>query len=652
MPRLYHHVCQISQNTQKIGTIHTPLGKEGIFFVFNTMQNKNDKIRNVAVIAHIDHGKTTLIDALLKQTHTFRENQEEMGAERIMDSNDQEKERGITITAKNCAVEYEGTKINIIDTPGHADFSGEVERTLGMADGALLIVDAQEGPMPQTRFVLKKAFELGLSIIVVINKIDKKLARVDYVIRKTESLFLELAESDDQLNFPILYAVAREGKVFEELPDSSETSGDIKPLLAKIVEYIPAPSAEQEKSFKMVVTSLDYDSHLGRIVIGKVFQGSLKKGDKLVYANDPTKFFTVEKLFVNKGLDREEVSSVESGDIISLSGAHGAKIGQTLADKSDTKPLPGIHISDPTMKITLGANTSPFAGREGDFVTSRQLEERIAKEMERNLSLKIAKRSDGRFDVLGMGELHLAVFLENLRREGYEMEVGKPEVVEKEIDGVVSEPIEESVIVVNNDFVGAINQEMGKRYADVKNIEQINDSETEFTYHVATRAIIGLRSLLLTLTKGTVIFASKVIGYQPVGKSIPTSRTGVLVASESGVALAYGLRSTQDRGISFIAPGTDVYEGMIVGKNAKSDDLTINVTKGKKLTNMRSTSSDGVIQLAPPTTLSLEQSLDFLEDDELLEITPESLRLRKKELKEEIRVKQKRRERVTAKGGF
>lgn len=589
--------------------------------------------RNIAVIAHVDHGKTTLVDALLKQTHTFRDNQEEMGQERILDSNDLEKERGITILAKNCAIVYKDTLINIIDTPGHADFSGEVERTLGMADGVLLIVDAQEGPMPQTRFVLKKALELGLKVIVVVNKIDKKFARPDYTVSKVETLFLELAKDDAQLDFPVIYAIGRRGMAFKELPADAETAtGDIAPLLDMIIESIPAPTNSTEGTFKMVVTSLDYDTHIGQIAIGKVFRGKVSKGQKVIIANTPGTTYKIEKLMKSDGLARIEVEDAEAGDIIAVSGVSDLKIGQTIAEPGDTEALPEIAISEPTLHITLGPNTSPLNGQEGEFSTGRQIAERLAKEAETNLSMRVEPTGNGKFKLSGRGELHLSILLETMRREGYEMEVGKPEVIVKNIDGKPHEPVEELNIIVPNEHVGAINQELGKRYGRMIKMEQTSDTETEFVYEIPTRAIIGLRSLLLSLTKGTAIISSQIIGFEPMGKELPKMRRGALISMESGEALAYGLQNAQGRGITFVEPAEKVYEGMIIGQNAKEEDIEINVCKGKKLTNMRSKGSDGVIQLTPATKLSLEQSLDFLENDELLEITPINLRLRKKYL--------------------
>jgi GTP-binding protein len=586
-------------------------------------------IRNIAIIAHVDHGKTTLVDALLKQTHTFRENQEEMSQTLIMDSNELERERGITILAKNCAIQYKNTKINIIDTPGHADFSGEVERTLGMADGALLIVDAQEGPMPQTRFVLKKALELGLKIIVVINKIDKKYARPAESLSNIETLFLELAKEESQLDFPIVYAIGRSGVAFDKLPSSPDEKGDIFPLLDKVIEYIPK-SKILKGPFKMVATSIDYDEHVGRIVIGKVHQGEIKKGMKVTVVQEPNSSYKIEKLWVYDGLNKTEVDEAQSGDIVSFAGIENIKIGNTVSDPSDLESLPGAVISEPTLHMLLGPNTSPFSGRDGKFYTSRQIEERLNKELESNLSLRVEKNPAGKFKISGRGELHLSILLETMRREGYEMEVGKPEVIIKEKNGEKKEPYEEVSIIVPGEYVGVITEEMGKRSGNLVNMGPLTTGETEFIYHAPTRVLLGLRTALLTLTKGTIVYNSIIIGYEKMGKSLPKLRRGVLIADQAGETLAYGLENAQQRGTLFVGPATNVYEGMIVGLNAKEEDISMNVCKGKKLTNMRSKASDGVLQLTPPTEMSLEQCLDFLEDDELLEITPHSLRLRKK----------------------
>jgi GTP-binding protein len=573
------------------------------------------------------------VDAMLKQSHVFRDNEAEMGQEQILDRNELERERGITILAKNCAINYKDTKINIIDTPGHADFSGEVERTLGMADAALLIVDAQEGPMPQTRFVLKKALELGLKIIVVVNKIDKQFADPAEALDKVESLFLELAKNDSHLEFKTLYAIGRRGVVWNALPANIEDGGDVLPLLDAICEYVPA-AEKLEGTFKMVITSLESDSHLGQIVIGKVHQGTVKKGMKVVLSEEPTKFFTVEKLMVYDGLGKVEVEEAGSGEIVAFSGISKVKIGSTVADPSDVTSLPYVAVGEPTLHMSLGPNTSPMAGREGKFVTGRQIEERLDRELEKNLSLRVEMQGNGKFTVSGRGELHLSILLETMRREGFEMEVGKPEVITKEIEGVLSEPQEEVSIIVPSEFVGVITEEFGKRYGALLNMEPTAEGDVEFVYHIPTRALIGLRSYLLTATKGTVIFNSNIIGFGKVGKELPKMRRGALIASQPGEALGYGLANAQERGVLFINPGEEVYEGMIVGINAKDEDISVNVCKGKKLTNMRSKSSDGVLQLAPATKLSLEQSLDFLENDELLEITPSALRLRKKHLTE------------------
>lgn len=594
-----------------------------------------NSIRNVAVIAHVDHGKTTLVDAMLKQTNTFRENSGEMSQTTILDSNTLERERGITILAKNCAIFYNDTKINIIDTPGHADFSGEVERTLSMADGALLIVDAQEGPMPQTRYVLKKALKQNLKIIVVINKIDKQYARVPHVIAKIESLFLELAHEEHHLEFPVLYGVGRDGKVFSKLPEiyTSDMDGNVIPLLEKIIEYFPAPTPDPGSTFKMLISSIDYNPHLGRIAVGKIQQGTLKLGQSVILTDRPTKPFSVQRILLSDGLGRVEAESATTGDIVAIPSMSDVQIGLTMSDPSDTVPYPTQEISEPTLHMTMGANTSPLAGREGKFVTSRQIEERLEKELESNLSLKVEKLDNGKYKVSGRGELHLSVLLETMRREGYEMEVGKPEViVKKRDDGVKVEPVEEVNIVVPSEYQGVINQEMGKRYGTMISMDPVSDTEVEFIYRIPTRNIIGLRTLLLTLTKGTVLFSSQIDGYEPLGKELPKIRSGVIVASHSGESLAYGLAAAEERGVLFIGPAVPVYEGMIVGQTPKEQDVRMNVCKGKQLTNMRSKSSDGVIQLTPPTILSLEQSIDFLESDELLEITPLSLRLRKKNL--------------------
>lgn len=605
------------------------------------------KIRNIAVIAHVDHGKTTLVDALLKQTHVFRDNQKEMSEERILDSNDLERERGITILAKNCAISYNDYKINIIDTPGHADFSGEVERTLSMADGALLIIDAQEGPMPQSRFVLKKALALGLKIIVVVNKIDKPFARTEKVLAKVEDLFLELAHTEEQLHFTTLYAIARSGSVFTEIPTDLTQKGTVTPLLEKIISEIPAPQVNPEGPFKMVVSTIDYDKHLGRISIGRIHQGTIHKKDTIIVTDSPTRTHSVEHLMLSRGLGRYETDQAEAGDIVALTGVSNITIGQTLSDPSDTESLHTIEISEPTLHMQMGSNTSPFSAQEGDFTTSRQLEDRLERELESNLSLKVEKLDGGQFKLSGRGELHLSILLENMRREGYEMEVSKPEVITKRIDGVLHEPVEEVSIIVPEEFSGAINQELGKRFGEMQKMEPVTDTEVEYTYKMASRALIGLRSTLLTQTKGTALVSSQFLAFEPMGRPLPQLRNGVLISSETGDVTAYGLNAAQGRGVTFVKPGDSIYEGQIVGLNAKKEDIEVNICKGKKLTNMRTSGSDGIISITPPVIMSLEQALEFIEDDELLEITPKSLRVRKKQLTAVDRKRQRRKERET-----
>ncbi len=591
-------------------------------------------IRNVAVIAHVDHGKTTLVDALLKQSHIFRENQMEMQEDCILDSNVLERERGITIMAKNCAITYKGVKINIIDTPGHSDFSGEVERTLGMADGAVLIVDAQEGPMPQTRFVLKQAIKQNLKIIVVINKIEKKYARVDYVINKISDLFLELATDESHLDFPVLYAIGRQGVVYPSIPDDFEQPGSVIPLLDMILKVIPEPAHDVDKPFKMLVANIDADAHLGKIAIGRIAQGTIHTGQKVVLSHEPSQYLTIDKLMTYEGLGQKHVDTAEAGDIIALTGISKVGIGMTLTDASEPSALPSMEISEPTMHITVGPNTSPFSGKEGTFFTARQIESRLDRELENNVSLRLEKLSSGKFKVSGRGELHLSVLLENMRREGYEMEVGKPEVITKMVDNIEYEPVEEVDVIVPKEHVGTINQEFGQRYAALIKMEPISESEVEFIYHMPTRNILGFRTQLMTQTKGTVLFNSQILGFEPIGKILPKLRMGVIISDQTGKALEYGLRNLKGRGVAFVVPGTDVYEGMIVGQNAKDEDIVMNVCREKELTNHRKKGHQGITAMAPDVQMSLEESLDFLEPDELLEITPKNLRFRKKYLTE------------------
>ncbi|MBQ6393771.1 GTP-binding protein [Candidatus Saccharibacteria bacterium] len=605
---------------------------------------QTDKIRHVALIADVVHGNTTLVDGLLKQSHTFRENQAEMSQTLIMDSMDQEAERGITITAKQTAVFYDGYKINIIDTPGHADFSGEVERTLNMADGVLLIVDAQEGPMPQTKFVLQKALDLKLKPVIIINKIDKPAARIEEVKDEIESLFLELATDESQLNYPIYYAIAREGKAGK----TTDLDDNLKVIFDSIINDIPAPKIDEDasKGAQLLVAALAADSYLGKYAIGKIFRGKLKKGETVKVLqttsdnsdteadNTPktvAKSAKIDRIFTYRGLGKEEAEEACAGNIVALTGIGEANIGDTIATGENPEALPTIELEPPTLSIYIGPNTSPLKGKEGEFTTSRQIAERLEKELETNIALKIQPDGLG-YKVSGRGELHLSVLIETMRREGYELEASRPEVVYKEVDGRLMEPVEDLSIEVDSEFVGAVSQEMGIRKADLKTQELTSTGATRFTYEITTAALIGLRNNLLTATKGTVIMSSIPHGYRPVESKYKPERNGALISFETGVSTAYALDAAQARGILYIPPQVPVYQGMIVGLSNKKDDLDINVCREKQLTNMRTHASDGAIQLTPHTQLSLEQCLDFLLDDELLEVTPKSLRLRKRQL--------------------
>ncbi len=594
---------------------------------------KSENIRNVAIIAHVDHGKTTLVDGLLKQSNTFRENQAEMSQTLLMDSGDQESERGITITAKQTSIYHGDYKINIIDTPGHADFSGEVERTLNMADGVILVVDAQEGPMPQTKFVLSKALELGLKPIVVVNKIDKPARRIAEVNDEVSDLFLELATNDDQLLYPIYYAIGRDGKAWPEVPENPEADANFEPIFDAIINEIPAPKVELDGDFQLLVTSLTYDNFLGKYAIGRISRGKVKSGEQiaLIKRDGTVKKAKIDKLFAYRGLNREEISEAFAGDIVAITGVAEAEIGETLADANNPEALPTIEVEKPTLSMYLGPNTSPMKGREGEFTTSRQIGDRLRKELETNVSLQVEENGIG-FIISGRGELHLSVLIETLRREGFEFEVGRPQVVTIQEDGVEKEPVEELIIEVAPEFVGAVSQEMGVRRAEMRSQENLPTGSNRLTYIITTRAMIGLRNLMLTATKGTIIMNSLPHGYQEMGAKIPSSRNGALIAFEKGTSTPYALQSAESRGELFVGPGTEVYAGMIVGLNNRQEDLEINVVKEKHLTNMRSKSSDGAVQLTPFTDLSLEQCIDFIEDDELLEVTPQNLRLRKRYL--------------------
>ncbi len=591
------------------------------------------KIRNIAIIAHVDHGKTTLVDGLLKQSQTFRGNQAEMSQDLIMDSDDQERERGITITAKVTAVQHGEFRINIIDTPGHADFSGEVERTLNMADGCILVVDAQEGPMPQTKFVLSKALAYELKPIVIINKIDKANSRIKEVENEIADLFLELAVHEDQLHYPTYYAESRAGKAWSTPPASVEGDADLSDIFDAIIKHIPAPAVEQDKPFQMLVTALAWDNFKGKYAIGRITRGLVKPGDQIVLckkdgSNSKVK---IDSVYMSHGLSKFAVPRGVAGDIVQLTGVSEAQIGETLADAMQPEALPVLEIEAPTLKIYLGPNTSPFKGTEGEFTTSRQIGERLEKEIETNIGLRVDAESIG-FKVSGRGELHLSVLIESMRREGYEFEVGRPQVVLTEENGQTMEPVEELIIEVPAEHVGTVQMELGARRATLKEQFASTKGVTKLVYELPTRTLLGLRNTLMTSTNGTVIMNSLIIGHAPLGRLLQQLRKGVIIAAEGGVTTAYALQMVEERGISFMGPGQKVYAGQITGLNKRQEDMEMNVCKAKHLTNMRSSSSDGTVQLTPPTILSLEEALDFIEDDELLEVTPASLRLRKREL--------------------
>ncbi len=593
------------------------------------------QIRNVAIIAHVDHGKTTLVDGLLKQAGTFRDNQAEMSQTTILDTGDLERERGITISAKTIAVSHNGYKINIIDTPGHADFSGEVERTLNLADGCLLIVDAAEGPMPQTKFVLSRALALGLKPVVIINKIDKRDARAAEVVSEVEHLFLELAVTDDQLEFPVYYAIGRDGKAWDHEPTAAEleTPANLEVIFDAITNDIPAPRVDPHGDFQLLVTALAWDSYQGKYAIGRVQRGDVRAGQALALIDREGNVTSAraEKLYVAEGLGRVEANEVAAGDIVWITGVPQASIGATLAAAENPESLPVMQIEAPTLQIQIGPNTSPFAGREGKFTTSRQIGTRLERELETNVGLRVTDRGTN-FLVAGRGELHLSVLIETLRREGFEFEVGRPEVVTKEENGRTLEPVEELTIEVPEEHVGAVSAELGRRRARLDTMEPTTKATTRLVFTLPTRTLIGLRNSLLTATKGTVIMNSLLTGYEPLGTPLQQLRNGVLISAATGPATTYSLATVEERGTAFIGPGTQVYEGMIIGLNRRGDDLEINVTKEKKLTNVRASSTDMTTQLTPFTNLSLEEALDFIEADELLEVTPANLRLRKRYL--------------------
>jgi len=598
--------------------------------------NYRRDIRNIAIIAHVDHGKTTLVDALLKQSRVFRDNQE-MG-ELIMDQGALEREKGITIMAKNTAVVYRGVKINIIDTPGHADFSGEVERVISMADGCLLLVDSIEGPMPQTKFVLRKALERGLKPIVVINKTDRENSRVSEVLGFTQDLFLELATSADQLDFPVLYASAREGTAVTE---PGMKGKDVTPLFECILKEVPPPRIESGP-FQMLVSNLDYDSHKGKIAIGRIWRGKVAPHDPVVSmsADGSITHYEISEVFTYLGLKRLEVAEAEAGDIVAVTGIEVVNIGDTIASPEQPEALPRIEIGEPTVEMTFGVNTSPFAGREGRFSTTRQLRERLYKELETNLSLRVQDTdSPDTFLVKGRGELHLAILIETMRREGYEFEVSKPEAITKVMEGELMEPMEVLTLDTKEGYIGVLTEMLSKRQAQLTDMRNDGHGNVHLEFRVPTKGLIGFRSAFLTATRGEGIMNTNFLGYEAWHGDITSTRNGVLVASERGIAVTYGLNNAQGRGFTFIEPNTPVYEGMIVGLNPRPQDIAINVCKEKQKTNIRSSTSDIAVKLTPPVKLSLEQAIDFINKDELVEVTPENIRLRKKLLTEARRLR-------------
>ncbi len=590
------------------------------------------QIRNIAIIAHVDHGKTTLVDQLLRQSGTFRSNQQV--EERVMDSNDLEKERGITILAKNTAIEYEGYHINIVDTPGHADFGGEVERVLGMVDCVVLLVDAQEGPMPQTRFVTKKALALGLKPIVVINKIDKPSARPSWVIDQTFELFDSLGATDEQLDFPIVYASGLSG--FAKLEETDE-SNDMRPLFETILKHTPAPSGSADETLQLQISQLDYDNYTGRLGIGRILNGRIKPGQVVAVMNHDQQIAQgrINQLLGFKGLERVPLEEAEAGDIVIISGIEDIGIGVTITDKDNPKGLPMLSVDEPTLTMDFMVNTSPLAGTEGKFVTSRQIRDRLQKELLTNVALRVEDTADADvFRVSGRGELHLTILLENMRREGFELAVGKPRVVFREIDGQKCEPYENLTVDVPDENQGAVMEELGRRRGELTNMESDGNGRTRLEYHIPARGLIGFQGEFLTLTRGTGLMSHVFDDYAPVKPDMPGRHNGVLVSQEQGEAVAYALWNLEDRGRMFVSPNDKVYEGMIIGIHSRDNDLVVNPLKGKKLTNVRASGTDEAVRLTTPIKLTLEGAVEFIDDDELVEITPQSIRLRKRYLSE------------------
>lgn len=611
------------------------------------METKSIKnMRNIAIVAHVDHGKTTLVDSMLQQSGTFHQN--EHVADRVMDSDDIEKERGITIMAKNTAIQYQDYRINIVDTPGHADFGGEVERVLKMVDGVLLVVDSFDGPMPQTRFVLRKAMELGIKACVVVNKIDRPDARPEEVLDEVLDLFLDLDADEDQMEFPFVFGSGRDGysvSNLEEVDNAVANGGNLDALFQMIIDEIPAPVGQVDGPLQLLVSNIDYDNYVGRLAIGRVERGSIKTGQQIAISQkgeEGSRTSRIAKLMRYEGLNKVEIEEASAGEIVVVAGVTDIEIGETITNTENIEPLDFVEIDEPTIAMTFSVNDSPLAGTEGKYLTSRHLRDRLAREVEKNVSMQVEETSSSEsFIVKGRGELSLSILLENMRREGYELEVSKPQVVTKEVDGKVMEPIEEVFIEVPADYVGVVIEKMAERKAEMQEMAAGHSGYSKLTFLIPSRGLIGYRNEFLTDTKGNGIMNTTVHGFEPWKGEIETRSSGVLVATQSGESVAYGLHSAQNRGELFIGPGEKVYEGMVVGRTNKMDEVEVNVCKTKKLTNVRASGSDDAVILTPPTRFSLEQCLEFVEDDELIEVTPSSVRMRKKILNTDRRRKTK-----------
>ena len=603
---------------------------------------KIENMRNIAIIAHVDHGKTTIVDSMLKQAGIYRDN--EQIVEQVMDSNDLERERGITILAKNTAISYKNYRINVVDTPGHADFGGEVERVLKMVDAVLLVVDAYDGPMPQTRFVLRKALEMGLKPIVCINKIDRPDARPNEVVDMVFDLFCELGADDDQLEYPTIFSSGKAGIATRDLKEYEDGKAlDFCPLLDEIIEYVPCPEGDVDAPLQLLVSNIDADPYIGRIAVGRIERGTIKQNQQVVvctYGDDAKRNAKIVKLLRFQGLGKQEITEASVGEIVCVAGIPEINIGDSICDSQTPEPIPFVNIDEPTIAMTFSVNDSPFAGQDGKFVTSRHLRDRLFKEVETNVSMRVEETDTTEaFIVKGRGELHISILIETMRREGYEFQVSKPQVIMNEIDGVLCEPVEELVVDVPEDFVGPVMDKLGRRKAELLNMLPPEKGYTRLEFRVPSRGIIGYRTEFLTDTKGNGIMNSVISGFEPFVGEIETRSQGVLVAFESGDAMTYGLYNAQDRGALFIGAGTPVYEGMIVGINPKPEDINVNVCKKKHVTNMRAAGSDDAMRLTPPLNYSLEQCLEFIEDDELCEVTPKNIRLRKRILNSDLRAK-------------